>query len=235
MTNANTLDKVLSLTPVTFNWNSEDDTTSKHIGFIAQEVEQVFPELVQTDPVTGLKTLSYTNLTPYLVKAIEEMDLKMKNINDLNLPNTWRDSLLAWFKDTSNGITEFVASILRAKDQMCIGEGSDEVCITKDDLIQMKSNSGVNNNQNQTAAAAGAGDSGSTETVNPVTETDTTTGATTDGNATVDKDNITAESADTTTDPSINTPGTGATNGNANSDATTNTDMTNTNNEPSTP
>lgn len=41
----------------------------QHFGFIAQEVEQVIPELVATDP-DGFKSMSYVELIPYLVEAI---------------------------------------------------------------------------------------------------------------------------------------------------------------------
>ena len=80
-------------------------------------------------------------MTPYIIKAVQEMKLEVENVNDRTKPNSFRDSLLNWFKDTGNGITEFVASILRAKDKLCIGEGANEVCVTKDELLQMKNNS----------------------------------------------------------------------------------------------
>jgi hypothetical protein len=135
-----TLDKLSMLRPVTYNWNAEVDTDATHIGFIAQEVEAVFPNLVSTDPNTGLKSLSYGGLTPYLVKAVQEMNIKITGITDLTTTNTWRDSLIAWFASSANGINEFVSGSVRAKDKLCIGEGVDEVCITKEELLQMKAN-----------------------------------------------------------------------------------------------
>jgi hypothetical protein len=79
-----TLEKILALTPVTYNWNSEGNTDPKHIGLIAQEVEQIFPDVVMTDSQTGLKSIAYTNLIPYMIKAIQEMDLKVKDLSSLN-------------------------------------------------------------------------------------------------------------------------------------------------------
>jgi hypothetical protein len=248
MTGKSTLEKVLNLTPVTYNWNSENDTDQKHIGFIAQEMEQIFPDLVSTDPVTGLKSLSYANLTPYLAKAIQEMDLKITDINNQELENSWRDSILAWFKNTSNGITEFIANILRAKDKLCIGEGSDEVCITKEDLLQMKNNAGLNagtvaelpavdnpgssGTDNSTAGTSDTSGAGASDTG---TTTDTT--GTTGGNDGNNTDTTGGNTNNTTTDTSTtNTPDTGTTNINAGNDTTgntsgdtTNTDTTNTN------
>ena len=67
------LDKILSLRPVTFHWKREDsavDTT--HLGLIAQEVQEVIPELVDTDN-DGLKSVRYTDLIPFMVNAIQEL------------------------------------------------------------------------------------------------------------------------------------------------------------------
>ena len=55
--------------------NFNDD---KQIGLIAQEVENIFPELVKTD-VKGYKSVDYAKLTPVLVEAIKEL----KAANDL--------------------------------------------------------------------------------------------------------------------------------------------------------
>ena len=64
------------------NWNKEDDNDTKHIGFIAQEVEQIFPDLVSTDPETNLKSISYTNFIPYTISALQEMDLKVEEFKE---------------------------------------------------------------------------------------------------------------------------------------------------------
>ena len=49
-----------------YNFDSD-----KHIGVIAQELEQEFPELVRTDD-DGFKSVEYSNLTPILIEAIKE-------------------------------------------------------------------------------------------------------------------------------------------------------------------
>ncbi|MFO7923017.1 MAG: tail fiber domain-containing protein, partial [Bacteroidales bacterium] len=45
---------------------------SKRIGFIAQEVEQVLPELVFTNPGDGLMGVNYAEMTAVLAEAIKE-------------------------------------------------------------------------------------------------------------------------------------------------------------------
>ena len=103
-----TLEKINSLTPVTYNWNSENDTDNKHIGFIAQEMEQIFPDLVSTDEETGLKSIGYSNLTPYLVEAIKEMDLKVKNL-ELNGTNTFGEYANIFFNEVVVGVEGSIA------------------------------------------------------------------------------------------------------------------------------
>ena len=65
------LDALLALRPVTYNWNIEATSTAPHVGFIAQEVEPLFPDLVTSD--NGLLSLNYAGLTPYLTKAVQEL------------------------------------------------------------------------------------------------------------------------------------------------------------------
>jgi len=68
------LGTVMGLRPVTYN-SLNDPTGEKsglHIGFIAQEVEKLIPQMVDTDPVTGYKSVSYGLLIPFLTSAIQE-------------------------------------------------------------------------------------------------------------------------------------------------------------------
>lgn len=71
------LDKVLELKGVEFDWKKDG---SSSIGLIAQDVEKVFPELVEADKNTGLKSVEYGNLVAPLIEAIKE---QQKQIDDL--------------------------------------------------------------------------------------------------------------------------------------------------------
>ncbi|MAZ48745.1 MAG: hypothetical protein CME65_09285 [Halobacteriovoraceae bacterium] len=44
----------------------------KQIGLIAQEVEEVFPELVQANPISGYKSVAYGNFVAILIEAFKE-------------------------------------------------------------------------------------------------------------------------------------------------------------------
>jgi F0F1-type ATP synthase epsilon subunit len=73
------LDKVLKLNPVSFYWKDENMDKEKHFGFVAQEVEEVLPELVRQDS-QGKKTLNYNELIPYLVRAIQEQQKEIEEL-----------------------------------------------------------------------------------------------------------------------------------------------------------
>ena len=71
----NGLEKVLSMNPVKFVWKNSENT-EEHIGFIAQEMEQIEPIVVQTE-LNGNKGITYTELIPILVAAIQELSAKV--------------------------------------------------------------------------------------------------------------------------------------------------------------
>jgi hypothetical protein len=55
--------------------------TTEHIGFIAQEVKEIFPELVGENK-EGFLGIKYTELIPLLVQALKEQDAKIKNLEE---------------------------------------------------------------------------------------------------------------------------------------------------------
>ena len=131
------LDILNKLHPVSFDYNRNNEHT---IGFLAQEVKDIIPEAVFGTEEKGYG-MSYATLTPVVVKAIQEMDIKITDINDLTKENTWRDALIAWFESTTNGIRSLVVH-----DKICV----DDQCLTKDDikvLLEIK-NANVGTSQN---------------------------------------------------------------------------------------
>ena len=68
------IDKILQLKPITFNWLNEDYGDRINIGFIAQEVEEIIPNMVTTAE-DGTKSLAITDLIPVLTKAIQEQQV----------------------------------------------------------------------------------------------------------------------------------------------------------------
>ena len=78
----NSLESVLKLRGVTFNWKKAEDG-KKQYGFIAQEVEEVFPDLVGTDS-NGYKTLNYSGVIPVLTEAIKTQQDEIETLKNEN-------------------------------------------------------------------------------------------------------------------------------------------------------
>jgi hypothetical protein len=68
----------LKLRGVSFTWISEPEM-GKRIGFIAQEVEPILPELVFTNETDGYKGVNYPEMTAVLVEAIKEQQSIIDN------------------------------------------------------------------------------------------------------------------------------------------------------------
>ena len=76
------LNKVESLRGVEFDWiaNKEIHPNEGHdLGVIAQEVEAVLPELVQTRE-NGYKAVKYDKLTAVLIEAVKELSARVKTL-----------------------------------------------------------------------------------------------------------------------------------------------------------
>jgi hypothetical protein len=126
-----TLDKVLALKTVTYNWIS-DPQGKQMIGFIAQDLQPQFPQLVSTN-IDGMLSVNYAQMTPILVEAIREMNLKIIDMNDLTKENTWRSALVSWLGNAGNHITRIFTGEICLTDT----DGSSE-CIDKQQLGQLK-------------------------------------------------------------------------------------------------
>lgn len=63
------LEVVNSLNAVSFNWKDNDD---KAYGIIAQEIEEILPEIVTTDEF-GIKKVAYNQIIPFLLSAVKAL------------------------------------------------------------------------------------------------------------------------------------------------------------------
>lgn len=85
---SNPLQKVLQLRGVTFDWKTKEFparsfSENRSLGFIAQEVEKVLPEIVQTENTSeGYKSVQYDKVVALLVEAIKE---QQKQIDSLTI------------------------------------------------------------------------------------------------------------------------------------------------------
>ncbi|MFH0935983.1 MAG: tail fiber domain-containing protein [Candidatus Omnitrophota bacterium] len=70
------LAKVLRLQGVSFRWKAG---SRESLGFLAQDIEREFPDLVMTNP-EGVKYVQYGNLVAPLVEAIKEQQKKIESL-----------------------------------------------------------------------------------------------------------------------------------------------------------
>ena len=75
----NALEKVGQISGYTYNTTYDD---KRHGGVIAQEIDKVFPEIVNTGN-DGLMGVEYGNISALLIEAIKEQNIKIKNLETL--------------------------------------------------------------------------------------------------------------------------------------------------------
>jgi len=124
-TSLNCLDKVKALRAVNYTWKAGygDNVAPKeeyehthlitgsktHMGFIADEVAEVMPEVCSFDPDGTASGLDYARITPVLVNAMKELDEKIgkgENSSDDRL------------KDNETYVRNATASIMKLKPQV---------------------------------------------------------------------------------------------------------------------
>lgn len=78
------LNKLLKIRGVSYDKVDTNGNVKHDIGFIAQEVEKVLPEVVHTNE-DGLKGVAYSNISAILIEAIKELNAKVEFLtNKLN-------------------------------------------------------------------------------------------------------------------------------------------------------
>ncbi len=83
------LETVLALKPVAYNWK-KNTQTHKTLGLIAQEIQPIINEIVHiADDAEETLSISYTELIPVIIKAIQEqqeiIDNQNSKINDMSV------------------------------------------------------------------------------------------------------------------------------------------------------
>ena len=79
----NALDKVSKLQGVTFDWKESESLLDikEDIGFIAQDVQEVLPELVRENE-DGKLSLRDKGIVPILVEAIKELKAEIEELKN---------------------------------------------------------------------------------------------------------------------------------------------------------
>jgi hypothetical protein len=118
-----------SLSPVAYDWLDPEKRGVRQYGFIAQDVQQIFPNLVATTSATALTPdgtlgLNYLGLIAPLVEAVQELAAEVQSLTS-----------------TVEGFAQsFTSKKITARQQLCV-EKSDgtPVCITGDQLSNILS------------------------------------------------------------------------------------------------
>jgi len=74
---SNTLEKIDEINGVSFLWKNNH---RKDIGFIAQDIQKVYPELVKKDPKTNILSVNYVQLNAVTLQAVKELKQKNKDL-----------------------------------------------------------------------------------------------------------------------------------------------------------
>ena len=76
----NAVEKLSTLQTINFSYK-DDKFKKQNIGLIAQEVEKIFPELIDKNG-DGMLGVRYTELVPVLIKAIQELKLEIETLKN---------------------------------------------------------------------------------------------------------------------------------------------------------
>jgi hypothetical protein len=84
----NALNTIMQIRGVSFDWKVDEYpqqrfSDNRQLGFIAQEVEKIVPDLVKEGP-DGYKGLEYTKFTPIIVEAIKEQQIQIEKLETEN-------------------------------------------------------------------------------------------------------------------------------------------------------
>lgn len=80
------MDKIMKLRPTSYRFNQQAASENKSLGFIAQEIQEVFPEVVKVQPIApeeengviDLHAVNYSALVPVLVSGMQEQQSLIK-------------------------------------------------------------------------------------------------------------------------------------------------------------
>ncbi len=83
------LDKLLKINPVSYRYTVENESAPASLGFVAQDVQAQFPELVTENSLRGegdkFLAVNYAGFGVLAVKAIQEQQAEMKKLQEENL------------------------------------------------------------------------------------------------------------------------------------------------------
>ncbi|MFC1722499.1 tail fiber domain-containing protein, partial [Patescibacteria group bacterium] len=111
----NVLDSVLAIETYNFNW-IDNPNGPQDVGFIAQEIAEIFPELAFTNPTDGKMGVRYSLMTTYLTQAIQEQqDIIVENRSSLDSRIDYLDNEIY---NLGVGVTEANTNVYELNDTL---------------------------------------------------------------------------------------------------------------------
>jgi hypothetical protein len=86
------LDKLILLQPKTYHYIANSDANRYSWGFLAQDVEKLFPDFVYSSE-NGMKGIAYCNFSVIAVKAIQEQQEQINQLEKKNLEQEQQSQL----------------------------------------------------------------------------------------------------------------------------------------------
>jgi len=71
------LEKIMQIDGVGYNWSKSG---AKGLGFIAQDMEKIFPEITTINEKTGYMGIAYNQVIPVLWEAVKELKLRVEKL-----------------------------------------------------------------------------------------------------------------------------------------------------------
>ncbi len=133
-------------------------STRQEYGFIAQDVQAVFPGAVSViDPENGYLGVNYIAFIPVLADAVKDLDTSVVSIQNIDTNSSFVSNLKNWLASAENGITELFAAKVKT-NQLCVGE----VCVDEQQFLDIVTNSNVQGSTTGGSGSVSTDGSGST-------------------------------------------------------------------------
>jgi len=129
------LKDVLSMRPVSFRYKPEMNMgDATRIGFIAEEMQQLVPDVVALDEQGRPSGIDYPSLTAVIANAIKDL---------ATITGQFKANLIAWLGSATNGIQSIFTQKLIAKQveavELCLTDTNGTSCYTRFELDAMLS------------------------------------------------------------------------------------------------
>lgn len=141
------LELFAQLKPVSYLWNVQEDGAARSFGFIAQEVEQLYPHLVTVDE-NGMKSLAYDTFIPITIKAVQDLNTALGDLSKETTGERFAESpifkrIVSAFEVVTVAFKNLVADKATVKE-LCLPKSNGEViCLTGDQVAQIAASAGV--------------------------------------------------------------------------------------------